>query len=104
MPSGGFLNDVLPQQSGRDLLGLASDASGVLPSQHLERAVDLGMIEVGPDLQVPRSNIQPASVDLRLGETAYRIRSSFLPDTRPVEEKLKDFIIGEVDLRREGGI
>jgi dCTP deaminase len=62
------------------------------------------MIDVGPDLQVPRANIQPASVDLRLGETAYRIRSSFLPDTRPVEEKLKEFIIGEVDLRREGGI
>ena len=28
---------------------------------------------------IPRENIQPASLDLRLGEVAYRIRCSFLP-------------------------
>ncbi len=87
-----------------DVLGLPPDAQGVLPSQYLVRAIEERIIDAGDDFKVPSSNIQPASIDLRLGETAYRIRSSFLPDSRPVEEKLKDFIIDEIDLRREGAI
>jgi len=84
-------------------LGLPPDAQGVLPSQLLQRAVDLGIIDAG-DYRIPPSSIQPASVDLRLGETAYRVRSSFLPDNRPVELKLKEFVVDELDLRREGAV
>jgi dCTP deaminase len=95
------LNDVRNTEAGgRELLGLGADVSGVLPSQHLVRAIEQRIIEVDENLQIPRSNIQPASIDLRLGETAYRIRSSFLPDNRPVELKLKEFVIDEIDLRR----
>lgn len=61
------------------------------------------MIDAG-DYKIPPSSIQPASVDLRLGEVAYRIRSSFLPDTRPVEVKLKEFVVDELDLRRDGAV
>ncbi len=57
-----------------------------------------------PDLRVPPANVQPASIDLRLGDTAYRIRSSFLPDSRPVDLKLKDLVIDELDLRRDGAV
>ncbi len=46
--------------------------------------------------------MQPASLDLRLGEVAYRIRCSFLPDTQTVERKAKDYIFDELDLRKEG--
>ena len=56
------------------------------------------------EYKIPSSNIQPASVDLRLGEVAYRVRSSFLPDSRPVELKLKDFLVDELDLRRDGAV
>ena len=84
-------------------LGLPGEARGVLPSQALHRAVDLGIIDAG-DLKIPGQSIQPASIDLRLGETAYRIRSSFLPDRRPVEVKLKEFVIDELDIRREGAV
>src|SRR5436309_9089450 len=87
----------------RSDLGLAEDARGVLPSQALEQAVALGMIDAG-DFKVPASSIQPASVDLRLGEVAYRIRCSFLPDRRPVELKLKEFVVDELDLRRDGAV
>src|SRR5205823_6355436 len=52
----------------------------------------------------PASQVQPASVDLRLGEVAYRIRCSFLPDKRPVEVKLKEFVVDELDLRRDGAV
>src|SRR5438445_2268927 len=89
--------------SSRAGLGLPDDAQGVLPSQALEKAVELGMIDAG-DFKIPASSIQPASLDLRLGEVAYRIRSSFLPDKRPVELKLKEFVVDELDLRREGAV
>jgi dCTP deaminase len=87
----------------RRALGLSSSARGVLPSQALERAVDAGIIEA-EDFKIPPSNIQPASLDLRLGETAYRIRASFLPDRRPVEVKLKEFVEDELDIIREGKV
>jgi dCTP deaminase len=89
--------------SGRAGLGLPEDANGVLPSQVLHRAVELGFISAGEYRILPES-IQPASVDLRLGEVAYRIRCSFLPDRRPVEVKLKEFVVDELDLRRDGAV
>src|SRR5438477_4454789 len=88
---------------GRELLGLSADAEGVLPSQSLERAEELGVIDAG-EYRIPPASIQPASIDLRLGEVAYRIRCSFLPDTRPVEVKLKEFVVDELDLRRDGAV
>ena len=47
----------------------------------------------------PRVIFNPATLDLRLGETAHRLRCSFLPDTSSVEEKLVDLEMEEVDLR-----
>src|SRR5438477_6985991 len=87
----------------RSHLGVPGDAEGVLPSQMLERAVQLGFIDAG-DYKIAAAAIQPASVDLRLGEVAYRIRCSFLPDKRPVEVKLKEFVVDELDLRRDGAV
>jgi dCTP deaminase len=87
----------------QDALGLADDALGVLPSQALERAVQAGIIDAG-DYKIPGTSIQPASIDLRLGEVAYRIRCSFLPDRRPVETKLKELVVDELDLRRDGAV
>lgn len=95
--------DQFDQQSGRARLGLPENAQGVLPSQSLEMAVEQGIIDAG-EFKIPTSSIQPASIDLRLDELAYRIRSSFLPDKRPVEVKLKEFVIDELDLRRDGAV
>jgi dCTP deaminase len=46
--------------------------------------------------------VQPASLDLRLGEVAYRIRCSFLPASHPVERRVKELVIDELDLHGEG--
>ena len=89
--------------TGAAALGLPPGVEGVLPSQHLRAAVDLGMVDAG-DFKIHTTSIQPASLDLRLGEVAYRIRSSFLPDNRPVEVKLKEFLVDELDLRRDGAV
>ena len=78
-------------------------ASGVLPSQLLERAVAAGVID-GGDYKIPAGSIQPASVDLRLGEVAYRIRCSFLPGRESVERKVKGYVLDELDLRRDGAV
>lgn len=91
------------ENSIRAHLGLPDDANGVLPSQALAKAIDLGIVGAG-HYRIPPTSIQPASVDLRLGEVAYRIRCSFLPDRRPVELKLKEFVVDELDLRREGAV
>ena len=76
---------------------------GVLPCQHLERAIAAGVIDAGR-FTIPPENVQPASLDLRLGEVAYRIRCSFLPGHQAVEHRVKDYIIDELDLRGDGAV
>jgi dCTP deaminase len=77
------------------------DGPGVLPDSYLEQAIDAGVIHAGA-FTIPKDNVQPASLDLRLGEVAYRIRCSFLPDRDTVENKVKDYVIDELDLHKEG--
>src|SRR5580693_54946 len=85
------------------VLSLPSSAEGVLPGQLLERAIRAGYIGAGR-FNIPDSNVQPASLDLRLGERALRIRCSFLPGTDSVERKLKDYVLDEIDLRGDGAM
>jgi dCTP deaminase len=86
----------------RAVLGLAPDAVGVLPNQYLSRAVADEIIRCEDG--VPAHNIQPASVDLRLGPVAYRIRCSFLPTTSTVQAKLADLVLDEVPLSGRGAV
>jgi dCTP deaminase len=72
---------------------------GVLPSQRLREAVSNEWMTAG-DWRIPRESIQPASVDLRLGEHAWALRCSFLPDSEStVEEKIEDLAFDRIDLR-----
>ncbi len=82
--------------------GLNPELSGVLSDELLREAVDLGYIDAG-QYKIQDPQIQPASLDLTLGETAHRLRSSFLPDKETVESKLKDLSQGTIDLRSDGG-
>jgi dCTP deaminase len=85
------------------LADLRASTPGVLPNQLLLEAVAAGWIEAG-DYRIPEENVQPASLDLRLGETAFRMRCSFLPHDDTVERSVKDLIVDELDLRREGAV
>ena len=85
------------------MLNLPTSSEGVLPGQHLERAIRAGYIDAGR-FKIPEANVQPASLDLRLGERALRIRCSFLPGADSVERKLKDYILAEIDLRGDGAM
>ncbi len=85
------------------MLGLPPGAEGVLPCQLISEAVELGYIDAG-DYKVQPSHIQPASLDLRLGDRAYRLRCSFLPDADAVDFKMKPLVIDELDLRGDGAV
>lgn len=72
--------------------------AGVLPVQAIEALVTQGAIAVARPLLA--GQIQPASLDLRLGEKAYRVRASFLPGREiSVEERLGEVKLHEIDLR-----
>ncbi len=58
-------------------LALAADQKGILPDHMIAALVREGAIRAGRELDADQ--IQPASLDLRLGEVAYRVRASFLP-------------------------
>ncbi|MDA8300827.1 MAG: 2'-deoxycytidine 5'-triphosphate deaminase [Actinomycetota bacterium] len=91
----------MPYRPG--LAGLSEGTRGVLPSQMLSEALEAGWVDAGTEA-VPPGNIQPASLDLRLGPRAYRVRCSFLPGDKPVEDKLKELVVDELDLRQDGAV
>lgn len=70
--------------------------TGILPAQGLERLI--GLREVAASAPITETQIQPASLDLRLGPVAYRVRASFLSSDCPVVEKLNRFVMYELDL------
>jgi dCTP deaminase len=84
------------EQAGGDSYG--RNSTGILPSHVLKRLLDQGR-EVTASEPFAAGQIQPASIDLRLGPVAYRVRASFLPGpAATVEEKLRTVFMHEVDL------
>lgn len=70
--------------------------TGVLASQQIEAMVAARAIDA-PDLV--SGQVQPASLDLRLGSTAYRVRASFLPGAgRSLLDRLAEFEMHRIDL------
>lgn len=78
-------------------------AEGVFAIQHLQRALEVGVIAA--ESAVPPANVQPASLDLRLGSEALRLRCSFLPNSYSVAERAHELSDGEpIDLSGDGAI
>jgi len=77
---------------------------GLLPREKIELMVRRGMIS-SPELE--EAQFQPASLDLRLGGRAYRVRASFLPGN---ERSVKDQILAlnsadeEISLEGKGAV
>jgi dCTP deaminase len=71
--------------------------TGVLPSQTLRAMINAGVIAAEP--AVLPEQIQPASLDLRLGTVAYRVRASFLAgEGARLEDRLAEFEMHRIDL------
>ena len=73
--------------------------TGILPSQEIWELVnDRKIISFDP---IEEGQVQPASIDLRLGKIAYRVQASFLPsNASTVEAKIQDLKLAEYDLTK----
>ncbi|MEO1965358.1 2'-deoxycytidine 5'-triphosphate deaminase [Hyphomonas sp.] len=79
--------------------------TGVLPDREIEALVASGAIRT--DTPLDEGQVQPASLDLRLAEDAYRLRASFLPGKeRTVAEMLQEpgIHLHRIDLTQEGAV
>jgi len=96
-PATGLAAPAPGQASGAH--GAPAGPRGVLPAQRLREAIADGWLQADP-WQIPASSVQPASVDLRLGEHAWALRCSFLPDSySTVEHKIEELAFERIDLR-----
>jgi dCTP deaminase len=76
--------------------------SGVLPAQALRKLIADRALSAKPEIR--DDQLQPASLDLRLGPVAYRVRASFLAGRgQSVEKRLAEFTMHRVNLA-EGAV
>ena len=82
--------------------------SGVLSYQAIKQAISKKEISA-PGYPIDDAQIQPASLDLRLGTKAYRLVSSFLPENVKVMDKIytrdaygSDLVMYETDISKDG--
>lgn len=80
-----------------------SPRAGILPYQDIKRLIASRAISASPTVE--ERQIQPASLDLRLGRKAYRLISSFLPELSAISSRLNvldfyqsDLVMYEMDL------
>ena len=74
-------------------------ASGILPAQAIRAMFDAGQIALAEPMLA--NQLQPASLDLRLGAAAYRVRASFLPGPGgSVADKLDELALHMIDLTK----
>lgn len=84
------MSDLFPQAKQEPL------NTGILPSQVIQSFIDSGKI-ISP-LPIDKDQIQPASMDLRLGREAFQISASFLPGNSTIEKKINDLLIRKIPL------
>ena len=76
--------------------------TGILPSHGI--ATLIREKEIWGGHEIDPSQLQPASLDLRLGATAYRLRASFLPGPEcGVMERVEELMLHKIDLS-EGAV
>jgi dCTP deaminase len=70
---------------------------GVLPRQRIQSLIWRKMVQASLDIE--ETQLQPASLDLRLGAKAFRVPASFLPGReKTVEQQLSELEVDEIDL------
>jgi len=74
----------------------ATQRPGILPCQAIEALIANRAITA--DSPFEDDQVQPASLDLRLGGRAWRVRASFLPGAHTVRERIAGVAMHEVDL------
>lgn len=92
-PDAPLLPDIFGSRSGQ-----LSGRAGLLPRQEIRTLVHRRVLRANQDWD--EGQFQPASLDLRLGARAFRVRASFLPGRdRTVEQQLVELNGEEISLR-----
>jgi dCTP deaminase len=82
---------------------LPQAAQGILPARAIAELADKKAIAA--ERAFDPDQIQPASLDLRLGARAWRIRASFLPSAKtPIAERLADLALHSITLNADGTV
>jgi dCTP deaminase len=77
--------------------------NGILPSQAIRALIADGVLKL--ERPAAADQVQPASVDLRLGNRAWRVRASFLPgEGTPVADKVRDLALHTFEFGPEGKV
>jgi dCTP deaminase len=77
--------------------------TGLLPAQHLKALIERR--EVRAIEPIEPDQLQPASIDLRLGSRAWRVRASFLPGrSASVQEKIGSLAMHQFELTEAGAV
>jgi dCTP deaminase len=82
---------------------------GVLPSQNIRELIKQDVIFVNKqkklfvDSKILEEQIQPTTLDLRIGQKIYYIRGSFLPEKKGINYYLQKLKIKEEDMEYEQG-
>ena len=86
-------NETFVEQAGMAV----GETNGILPDGAIEALNRSGVIQCSRPFDADQ--VQPASLDLRLGARAYRVRASFLPGPmRTVASRLESLALHEIDL------
>ena len=79
-------------------------ATGLLPAQHLRALIEQSR-EIQSLVPIEPEQLQPASLDLRLGAIAWRVRASFLPgEAATVQDKIDAFAMHRFELGEPGAV
>ena len=74
-------------------------AAGILPCQSIDELI--AQEAITSQTPFDTDQVQPASLDLRLGARCWRVRASFLPGlARRVPDRLRDVAMHELDLTK----
>jgi dCTP deaminase len=82
-----------------DVTSTPTFTTGVLPAQNIQELIRAERISA--DVPIDDAQIQPASIDLRLGPVAYRVQASFLPGRfATVMDRIEALRMAELDLTK----
>lgn len=81
------------------MTALPGDLAGILPAHRIHALAETGALNLAAPFA--QGQVQPASLDLRLGVRAWRMRASFLPGPgRPVAACIQNLALHEIDLEK----
>jgi dCTP deaminase len=93
------MNGAMPLDLFPEMTRSEPRKEGILPSQEIRELIRNGKIL--SRAEIADDQIQPASIDLRLGNIAYQVQASFLPNGKsPIGPKIRELQVAEIDLSK----